>query len=64
MFLLNPERVFTSGELIEGVWGVEFSGEPQALYVQVRSLRMKIEEDPSGPKHILTLRGVGYQFIP
>jgi DNA-binding response OmpR family regulator len=64
MFMLYPERAFTSDELIEGVWGVEFAGEPQVLYVQVRSLRMKIEEDPSDPKHILTLRGVGYKFRP
>jgi DNA-binding response OmpR family regulator len=64
MFMSHPERVFTSDELVDGVWGAEFAGEPQVLYVQVRSLRMKIEEDPSNPKHILTLRGVGYKFNP
>jgi len=64
MFMSHPERVFTSDELVDGVWGVEFVGEPQVLYVQVRSLRMKIEDDPSKPKHILTLRGVGYKFMP
>jgi DNA-binding response OmpR family regulator len=64
MFMSHPERAFTSDELVEGVWGVEFVGEPQVLYVQVRSLRMKIETDPSDPKHILTLRGVGYKFVP
>jgi two-component system alkaline phosphatase synthesis response regulator PhoP len=64
MFLSYPERAFTSDELIEGVWGVEFVGEPQVLYVQIRSLRMKIENDPSNPEHVLTLRGVGYKFMP
>lgn len=64
MFMSHPERAFTSDELVEGVWGVEFVGEPQVLYVQVRSLRMKIEKDPSDPQHILTLRGVGYKFVP
>jgi DNA-binding response OmpR family regulator len=64
MFMSHPERAFASDELVEGVWGVEFVGEPQVLYVQVRSLRMKIEEDPSDPRHILTLRGVGYKFVP
>jgi DNA-binding response OmpR family regulator len=64
MFMSHPERAFASDELVEGVWGVEFVGEPQVLYVQVRSLRMKIEEDPSDPKHVLTLRGVGYKFVP
>jgi len=64
MFMSYPERAFTSEELVEGVWGVEFIGEPQVLYVQIRSLRMKIEEYPSDPRHILTLRGVGYKFVP
>jgi len=64
MFMSHPERAFTSDELVEGVWGVEFVGEPQVLYVQVRSLRMKIEDNPSNPKHVLTLRGVGYKFVP
>ncbi len=64
MFMSYPERAFASEELVEGVWGVEFIGEPQVLYVQVRSLRMKIEENPSNPRHILTLRGVGYKFVP
>jgi DNA-binding response OmpR family regulator len=64
LFLSHPERAFTSDELVESIWGVEFAGEPQVLYVQVRSLRMKIEEDPSNPSHILTLRGVGYKFVP
>jgi len=64
MFMSHPERAFTSDELVEGVWGVEFVGEPQVLYVQVRSLRMKIENDPSVPEHVLTLRGVGYKFVP
>lgn len=63
-FMSYPERAFTSDELVESIWGVEFLGEPQVLYVQVRSLRMKIEEDPSHPRHILTLRGVGYKFVP
>ena len=64
LFMSHPERAFTSDELVESVWGVEFAGEPQVLYVQVRSLRVKIEDDPSDPKHILTLRGVGYKFVP
>lgn len=63
-FMSYPERAFTSDELVESVWGMEFLGEPQVLYVQVRSLRMKIEDDPSHPQHIRTLRGVGYKFVP
>jgi DNA-binding response OmpR family regulator len=64
MFMSHPERAFTSNELVESVWGVEFEGETQVLYVQVRSLREKIEPVASRPQHILTLRGIGYKFLP
>ena len=64
MFMMHPYQVFTSTEIVESVWGTEYMGEPQVFYVQVRSLRTKIEQDPSNPEHILTLRGVGYKFIP
>jgi len=63
-FLQNPDHVFSADEIIERVWGSEFVGQPQVLYVQVRSLREKIEEDPSNPRHLVTLRGVGYKFVP
>jgi DNA-binding response OmpR family regulator len=64
MFMRQPDRVFSSDELLDGVWGREFTGEPQVLYVQIRGLRTKIESDPSSPQHLLTLRGVGYKFVP
>lgn len=63
-FLRNPERIFTTEEIVEGVWGVEYIGEPQVVYVQIRSLREKIESDPSNPTHLITLRKVGYKFVP
>ncbi len=62
-FLQNIGRVFTVDEIIENVWGANYVGEPQVLYVQVRSLREKLEPDPSHPRHLLTLRGVGYKFV-
>jgi DNA-binding response OmpR family regulator len=63
-FLTNPDHVFSTDEIIENVWGTEFIGEPQVLYVQIRSLREKIEPDPSHPRHLVTLRRVGYKFLP
>jgi DNA-binding response OmpR family regulator len=63
-FITHPDRVFTTDEIIERVWGSEFVGEPQVVYVQIRSLREKIERDPSKPVHLKTLRGVGYKFVP
>jgi DNA-binding response OmpR family regulator len=62
-FLSHPDKVFATDEIIERVWGSEFVGEPQVLYVQIRSLRQKIERDPSNPEHLKTLRGVGYKFV-
>ncbi len=64
LFVSHPDRVYTSDELVESIWGVEYKGERQVLYVQIRSLREKIEDDPSNPRHIVTLRGVGYKFVP
>lgn len=64
LFMSHPDRVFSAEELLDGVWGREFVGEPQVLYVQIRGLRTKIEKDPSNPRHLLTLRGVGYKFVP
>ena len=64
LFMSHPDRVFSAEELLDGVWGHEFIGEPQVLYVQIRGLRTKIESHPSDPRHLLTLRGVGYKFMP
>lgn len=61
---LNAGQVLSVDQLIEQVWGVEFSGEPQVVYVHMRWLREKLEDDPSNPKRLLTVRGVGYKLVP
>ena len=63
-FVSHPDQVFSATEIVDNVWGPEYIGEPQVLYVQIRSLREKIEDDPSNPIHLQTLRGLGYKFIP
>ena len=50
-------------DLLTRVWGAEFLGEPQVVYVHIRWLREKIEEDPNKPKRLLTVRGVGYKLV-
>jgi DNA-binding response OmpR family regulator len=60
----QPEKVFSTEELLNQVWGAEFSGQPQVVYVHIRWLRQKIEDDADHPKRILTVRGVGYKLIP
>jgi len=61
---LNTGQVMSLNELLEHVWGVEFMGEPQVVYVHIRWLREKLEDDASQPKRIVTVRGVGYKLLP
>jgi DNA-binding response OmpR family regulator len=61
---LDPGRVIPVDDLLGRVWGAEFIGEPQVVYVHVRWLREKIEADPNRPERILTVRGVGYKLEP
>ena len=52
----------TVDDLIASVWGAEFIGEPQVVYVHIRWLREKIELDPSTPEILLTVPGIGYRL--
>lgn len=61
---MEPGRVYTIDELLSVVWGAEFIGEPQVVYVHIRWLRQKLEEKPNQPARILTVRGVGYKLVP
>jgi DNA-binding response OmpR family regulator len=61
---LEPNRVFSIDELLAQVWGAEFIGQPQVVYVHIRWLREKIEDNPNNPTRILTVRGVGYKLQP
>jgi DNA-binding response OmpR family regulator len=61
-FLLQPGTVLSSQDLLTQVWGAEFIGQPQVVYVHIRWLREKIEQDPNKPCRILTVRNVGYKF--
>lgn len=58
----NKGAVLSRDLLLEKVWGYEYSGETKTVDVHVRWLREKIEEEPSKPKRIVTVRGVGYRF--
>ena len=58
----NPGRVFTRDQLLQQVWGYEYTGDTRTIDVHVRWLRRKIEKDPSNPILLQTIRGVGYRF--
>jgi DNA-binding response OmpR family regulator len=60
---LEPGRVFSVDELLGRVWGAEFVGQPQVVYVHIRWLREKLEAEPNRPRRILTVRGVGYKLL-
>jgi DNA-binding response OmpR family regulator len=60
----NPGRAFSRIELLEEVWGYEWIGPTDTVTVHVRRLRSKIEDDPSNPRHLVTVHGVGYRFDP
>jgi two-component system response regulator RegX3 len=64
MFLRNPGRVLTRGQLIDRVWGADYVGDTKTLDVHVKRLRAKVEPDPGSPKHLVTVRGLGYKYEP
>jgi DNA-binding response OmpR family regulator len=61
---LAPGQVVSVDALLARVWGAEYEGEPQVVYVHVRWLREKLEQDPHHPRRIVTVRGVGYKLEP
>jgi len=58
----QPNQVVSIDDLLIQVWGAEFAGEPQVVYVHIRWLRKKIEDTPSDPRRIVTVHGVGYKL--
>jgi two-component system response regulator RegX3 len=64
MLLRNTGRVLTRGQLIDRVWGSDYVGDTKTLDVHVKRLRAKVEQDPGAPRHLVTVRGLGYKFEP
>jgi two-component system response regulator RegX3 len=62
ILLENAGRVLTRDTLIDRVWGTDYVGDTKTLDVHVKRLRSKVEEDPSNPSRIVTIRGLGYKF--
>ena len=63
-FLRHPHQALSRELLLESVWGYEFRGDTRTVDVHIRWLRKKIEVNPSLPTRIITVRSVGYKFIP
>ncbi|MBA2554817.1 MAG: response regulator transcription factor [Geodermatophilaceae bacterium] len=62
LLLRNAGRVLTRGQLIDRVWGADYVGDTKTLDVHVKRLRSKLEPDPAQPRHLVTVRGLGYKF--
>ncbi len=62
MLLRNAGRVMTRGQLIDRIWGSDYVGDTKTLDVHVKRLRSKIEDDPTQPVRLVTVRGLGYKY--
>lgn len=60
----NPGRVFSREALLERVWGHGYFGDGRLVDVHIRRLRTKVEADPANPRHVVTVRGLGYKLQP
>jgi two-component system, OmpR family, response regulator len=58
----NQGHVFSREALLEKVWGYDYAGDTRTVDVHIRWLRQKIEDNPDTPRHLVTVRGVGYKF--
>ncbi len=56
-------HVLSADDLLSTVWGEEYVGQPQVVYVHIRALRTKLEENANRPQRVVTVRGVGYKLI-
>jgi two-component system response regulator RegX3 len=63
LFLVRKGRLLTRDLLIDEVWGADYVGDTRTLDVHVKRLRRKLEDDPHEPRHLLTVRGLGYKFV-
>ena len=58
----NVGRVLTRAQLIDRVWGADYVGDTKTLDVHVKRLRAKLEPEPAAPRHLVTVRGLGYKL--
>lgn len=64
LLMENSGRVLTRETLIDQIWGPDYFGDTRTLDVHVKRLRTKLEDAPHEPKHLITIRGLGYKFVP
>ena len=62
-FFTHPNVALERGEILKHVWGNMYYGDDKVVDVNIRRLRMKVEDDPSSPRHLTTIWGVGYKWL-
>ena len=60
----NPNKVLSREQLLERIWSYDYFGDGRLVDVHIRRLRTKVEIDPANPRHIITVRGLGYKLAP
>ena len=60
----SPGKVFSREALLDKVWGYDYFADGRLVDVHVRRLRTKVEADPANPRHVVTVRGLGYKLLP
>lgn len=63
LLMRNPRRVYSRENLMNVVWGYAYAGDYRTVDVHIRRLREKLEADPSHPKYLKTVRGLGYRLV-
>ncbi|MDD6212873.1 MAG: helix-turn-helix domain-containing protein, partial [Clostridiales bacterium] len=64
LFIQHPHQVLTKELIYEHIWGNLIAVDDNTIMVYINRLRNKIEENSRDPRHIITIRGLGYRFIP
>jgi len=64
MFMKNPETALERTQILDAVWGENYVGDVKIVDVNIRRLRMKVEDEPSNPRYITTMWGLGYKWMP
>lgn len=63
LFMENPDRVLTRGQILDRIWGMAYIGDSKTLDVHVKRIRSKIEVEPPNPRALVTVRGLGYKLV-
>ena len=63
LFMENPDRVLTRGQILDRIWGMAYIGDSKTLDVHVKRIRSKIEVEPANPRALVTVRGLGYKLV-